>query len=149
MSRIAGDHCTTSISLSLHQPDLVCISNQLPRGSPDTLESRNLRIETRVLLSDPPQICATKAMTTDSKSSVVPATRRRKTRSSAVPIDQLEPGEKVTRVRIGSYEFKKKGVSRFDLRDPYHLAIALTWPQFLASLLVLYFSVNVVFAAFF
>ena len=49
-------------------------------------------------------------------------------------------------VRIGSFEFKKKGVSRFDLRDPYHLAIALTWPQFLAALLALYLAVNVVFA---
>jgi inward rectifier potassium channel len=58
-----------------------------------------------------------------------------------------EPRETVAPVRLGSYEFRKKGVSRFDLRDPYHLAVALTWPQFLASLLVLYLSVNVVFAA--
>jgi len=41
---------------------------------------------------------------------------------------------------------RKKGVSRFDLRDPYHLAVALTWPQFLAALLALYLTVNVVFA---
>ena len=53
------------------------------------------------------------------------------------------------RVRLGSYEFKKKGVSRFDLRDPYHLAVTLTWPQFLAALLALYLSVNVVFATLF
>jgi inward rectifier potassium channel len=57
-----------------------------------------------------------------------------------------EPGENITRVRLGSYEFRKKGVSRFDLRDPYHLAVALTWPQFLAALLALYLTVNVVFA---
>ena len=55
----------------------------------------------------------------------------------------------MARVRLGSYEFKKQGVSRFDLRDPYHLAVALTWPQFLAALLALYLSVNVVFAALF
>ena len=55
----------------------------------------------------------------------------------------------MARVRLGSYEFKKKGVSRFDLRDPYHLAIALTWPQFLVSLLVFYLSVNLVFATLF
>jgi inward rectifier potassium channel len=60
-----------------------------------------------------------------------------------------DPGETVTRVRLGSYEFKKKGVLRFDLRDPYHLAVALTWPQFLAALLALYFAVNVVFATLF
>jgi inward rectifier potassium channel len=59
------------------------------------------------------------------------------------------PGERVARVRPGTYEFKKRGVSRFDLRDPYHLAVALTWPQFLAALLALYLSVNVVFAALF
>ena len=57
--------------------------------------------------------------------------------------------EKAARVRLGSYEFKKKGISRFDLRDPYHLAIALTWPQFLAALLALYLAANVVFATLF
>ena len=55
--------------------------------------------------------------------------------------------EETTRVRLGSYEFSKIGVSRFDLGDPYHLAVALTWPQFLAALLTLYLTVNVVFAA--
>jgi inward rectifier potassium channel len=53
------------------------------------------------------------------------------------------------RVRLGSYEFKKKGVSRFDMRDPYHLAVALTWPHFLATLLAIYVLVNVVFATLF
>jgi inward rectifier potassium channel len=62
---------------------------------------------------------------------------------------EREPDERVARVRLGSYEFKKQGVSRFDLRDPYHLAIALTWPQFLTALLALYLSVNVVFATVF
>ena len=78
------------------------------------------------LLSDPSPICAAKSMTTDPTSRVVPGARHRKTRGSGGPIDQLETREKVARVRLGSYEFKKKGVSRFDLRDPYHLAIALT-----------------------
>jgi hypothetical protein len=65
---------------------------------------------------------------------------------SYIPIER-EPADRMTRVRLGSYEFKKKGISRFDLRDPYHLAVALTWPQFLAGLLALYLSVNVVFAS--
>ena len=56
---------------------------------------------------------------------------------------------KAARVRLGSYEFEKKGVSRFDLRDPYRLAVTLTWPQFLAALLALYLAVNVVFATLF
>ena len=72
----------------------------------------------------------------------------RKPPGSDLPIDQPHKG-KLARVRLGSYEFKKKGVSRFDLRDPYHLAIALTWPQFLASLLAFYLCVNVVFATLF
>jgi hypothetical protein len=46
----------------------------------------------------------------------------------------------------GSYEFQKRGISHFDLRDPYRIAVALTWPQFLAALLGLYLIVNVVFA---
>jgi len=65
-----------------------------------------------------------------------------------VPLES-KPGEKTALVRLGSYGFKKKGISRFDLRDPYHLAVALTWPQFLAALLALYLSVNVVLAMFF
>ena len=60
-----------------------------------------------------------------------------------------ERDPRTTRVRIGSYELKKKGISRFDLRDPYHLAVTLTWPQFLATLLAFYVLVNVVFATFF
>ena len=60
-----------------------------------------------------------------------------------------KPREKSARVRLGAYEFTKKGVSRFDLRDPYHLAITLTWPQFLAALFALYLIVNTVFATLF
>ena len=84
-------------------------------------------------------------MTTGSTSSVVPTTRRRKRRGPRIQIGG-EPEEKVAWVRLGSHEFKKKGVSCFDLRDPYHLAVALSWPQFSAALLALYLSVNVVFA---
>jgi inward rectifier potassium channel len=87
-------------------------------------------------------------MTTGSTRGVVPGTRHPKRRDPRIPIEG-EPGKNVARVRLGAYEFKKKGVSRFDLRDPYHLAVALTWPQFLAALLALYLSVNVVFATLF
>lgn len=59
------------------------------------------------------------------------------------------PHERAARVRLGALEFEKKGVSRFDLRDPYHLAVALSWPQFLTALLALYLLVNVVFATLF
>ncbi len=59
----------------------------------------------------------------------------------------MERDPRAARVRIGSYELKKKGASRFDVRDPYHLAVALTWPQFLVTLLALYLLVNVLFAS--
>jgi hypothetical protein len=64
---------------------------------------------------------------------------------SRVPIEH-EPGEDAARVRLGSYEFEKKDISRFDLRDPYHIAVSLTWLQFLVALLAVYLSVNVIFA---
>ncbi len=76
------------------------------------------------------------------------AHRMRKGRNPRTRIER-DPREKAARVRVGSYEFKKKGVSRFDMRDPYHLAVALTWPQFLAALLVIYLLVNFVFATLF
>jgi hypothetical protein len=98
---------------------------QLPRGSSDTLEGRSLKTR--------PKGRADRSAGIDPR----------------IPIEGGGPGEKVARVRLGSYEFKKKGISRFDLRDPYHLAVALTWPQFLAALLALYLLVNVVFATLF
>ena len=49
-------------------------------------------------------------------------------------------------LRLGSYTLKVKGVPRLDLADPYHLAVALSWPQFLAALLILYLAVNLIFA---
>ena len=59
------------------------------------------------------------------------------------------PREKAARVRLGAFEIEKKGVSRFDFRDPYHLAVALSWPQFLIALLALYLLVNIAFATLF
>jgi inward rectifier potassium channel len=100
---------------------MVSRCDQLPRGSSNALEGRGLKIQLK----------------------------RRADRSAEIDRRiprEGEPGEKAARVRLGTYEFRKKGISRFDLRDPYHLAVALTWPQFLAALLTLYLSVNFVFA---
>ncbi len=69
-------------------------------------------------------------------------------RSPHTRLQDVRPGRSA-RVRLGSYEYEKKGVSRFDLRDPYHLAVTLTWPQFLAALLALYLAANLVFATLF
>src|SRR6516225_9134172 len=57
--------------------------------------------------------------------------------------------EKFARVRLGAYEFRKVGISRFDVRDPYHFAITLSWPGYLLALLALYLSVNLIFAVLF
>jgi inward rectifier potassium channel len=57
--------------------------------------------------------------------------------------------EKAARIRLGSYELKKVGVARLDVRDPYHLAVTLSWPGYLLVLLALYLSVNLVFAVLF
>jgi inward rectifier potassium channel len=58
----------------------------------------------------------------------------------------IRPKVHVTRTEMGELAFIKKGISRFDLRDPYHVAVTLSWPQFLAALLGLYLVVNLVFA---
>jgi inward rectifier potassium channel len=57
------------------------------------------------------------------------------------------PREKSARIDMGSYSLTKKGVSNYDLADPYRLAIALSWPRFLLALLGVYLSVNLLFAA--
>lgn len=53
---------------------------------------------------------------------------------------------RVTRAQIGQYEIRKKGAVRFDLRDPYHLAVSMSWPEFLLCFAGLEIAINVVFA---
>jgi inward rectifier potassium channel len=48
--------------------------------------------------------------------------------------------------RIGPLDVTKIGVARFDLRDPYHLALTANWPNFTISVLALYAAINVMFA---
>jgi len=52
-------------------------------------------------------------------------------------------------VRPGGYVFKKIGGARIDFRDPYHLAVALTWPKFFTACFTLYLAVNLAFAVLF
>jgi inward rectifier potassium channel len=51
-------------------------------------------------------------------------------------------------IPIGRQEFglSKRGVQRFDLRDPYHLAVSLPWPGFAALLLCSWLAINLIFA---
>jgi inward rectifier potassium channel len=50
------------------------------------------------------------------------------------------------RSRSGEINLEKLGVSRFDFKDPYHLALTLSWPGFFALLIVAYLAVNLFFA---
>jgi inward rectifier potassium channel len=49
-------------------------------------------------------------------------------------------------MRVGAFEFTKTGASRFDLRDPYHLAVTLRWPAFFVALFLIEIAINLVFA---
>jgi inward rectifier potassium channel len=51
-------------------------------------------------------------------------------------------------IAIGRAEFglSKLGIARFDLSDPYHLAVSLSWPGFAVALLACWLAINLVFA---
>jgi inward rectifier potassium channel len=52
-------------------------------------------------------------------------------------------------IPIGRKEFglSKLGASRFDWRDPYHLAVSLPWFGFVAAMLAFWLAINLVFAS--
>lgn len=50
-------------------------------------------------------------------------------------------------VRVGAYELTKKGATRYDWRDPYHIAVSLSWPGFLLLFVVLELALNTIFAS--
>ena len=45
-----------------------------------------------------------------------------------------------------SMNLEKLGVSRFDLNDPYHFALTLSWPEFFVVLIAAYLAINAAFA---
>lgn len=49
--------------------------------------------------------------------------------------------------RLGDLELTKQGVSRYDWRDPYHMAVTLPWPLFFAIVLATDLAINLVFAS--
>ena len=51
-----------------------------------------------------------------------------------------------TRVNLGTQQLTKKGASRYDWRDPYHLAVALSWRSFALMLLGADLAINLLFA---
>jgi len=55
----------------------------------------------------------------------------------------------ISRVKVDGYAFAKIGIPRFDLSDPYHVAVTLSWPQFFLVFLCVYLAVNTLFATFY
>ena len=52
-------------------------------------------------------------------------------------------------MRIGgasTVEIVKRGVARYDLSDPYHVAIELSWKEFALAFLGLELGINIAFA---
>jgi inward rectifier potassium channel len=51
-------------------------------------------------------------------------------------------------IPIGRPEFglSNLGVRRFDLTDPYHLAVSLSWPAFVAAMVACWLAINLAFA---
>ena len=50
------------------------------------------------------------------------------------------------RIRLGAYELEKRGVARYDWRDPYYFAVALSWPWFLFFAVAAFCILDSVFA---
>lgn len=69
--------------------------------------------------------------------------------SGRPPRGGLRASERVAgewRVLFGNYEVRKRGTDRLDPRDPYRLAVALTWPRFILALLGAELLLNLLFA---
>lgn len=55
-------------------------------------------------------------------------------------------GETTMSIRPGAYELHKKGAPRFDLSDPYHLAVGLSWSGFALLFVAAMLAINLLFA---
>ncbi len=62
------------------------------------------------------------------------------------PVRTSQPSRPM-RVRNAAFEIHKSGVERFDFRDPYYLAVTLSWPAFIFMSLLSLAAINVIFAA--
>jgi inward rectifier potassium channel len=51
-------------------------------------------------------------------------------------------------IAVGTAEFRlwRVGVRRFDLRDPYHFAVSLSWPGFILVMIGVWLTINLLFA---
>lgn len=60
---------------------------------------------------------------------------------------RFRPRSYSTKLVFGGTEVTKTGATRFDLRDPYHMAVSLSWPGFFLATLGTHVVINLVFAA--
>jgi inward rectifier potassium channel len=49
-------------------------------------------------------------------------------------------------IRFGAFELTSRGAARYDLRDPYRIAVTMSWPRFFLALLAFDLAINLVFA---
>lgn len=49
-------------------------------------------------------------------------------------------------IHLGGIKIRKLGVPRFHWRDPYHLLLTISWPQFLGVVIAAYLAANALFA---
>jgi inward rectifier potassium channel len=56
-----------------------------------------------------------------------------------------DPGSKIIKTTLG-FDFAKIGATRFDLADPYHMALTVRWPAFVLGVLVCYGVITAAFA---
>jgi inward rectifier potassium channel len=64
----------------------------------------------------------------------------------SLPLVPRREPDGTMRVQFGAYELAKRGAPRYDFRDPYYLAIALSWPWFLLFVVVTALILNTAFA---
>lgn len=56
------------------------------------------------------------------------------------------PAARPMKVRDVTFDLHKTGVERFDWRDPYHLAVTISWPAFVAAAFGGLLVINAIFA---
>ena len=68
-------------------------------------------------------------------------------------MEPIEPGQRkrqkrdaIMRVGPGAVEIIKRGIARYDFRDPYHIAIELSWKEFAVAFIGLELGINTAFA---
>jgi inward rectifier potassium channel len=49
-------------------------------------------------------------------------------------------------VRRDAFTLKARGALKYDWRDPYHLALTLNWPHFIAAFFIANITINLIFA---